>query len=106
MNRRIILTAAAEAHFDSIAHWYDHREPNLSVRFEAEVYKTLFRIARFPLAYECVWVSVRRAVMNRFRYYIYFTFDARRVFVWAIVHQRRDDPVWLERQDRINRGDP
>ena len=104
MNRRIILTAVFEAHLDSIARWYDHREANLSARFEAEVYKTLVRIARYPSAYKRINESVWRAVMDRFRYYIYFTFDEHRVLVLAIIHQRRADTVWLKRKDPAREG--
>ncbi len=105
MNRRIILTAVAEAHLDSIARWYHHIDANLSVRFRAEVYAALIRIARYPLAYLRVDNRARRAVMDRFRYYIYFTLDAGSVLVLAIVHQRRADTVWIERKDVINGGD-
>lgn len=99
MNRRIILTAVAEAQLDSIARWYHLREANLSARFRAEVYEMLRRIAQFPSAYMRFRYSVRRALMDRFRYYIYFAFDAQRVVVLAIVHQRRADSMWLDRKD-------
>ena len=100
MNRRIDLTPDAENDLISISHWYDRQEASLSVRFKAEIYATLLRIARYPFAYLRVDNTTHRALMARFRYYIYFKFDTRRVLVLAIIHQRRADIGWLNRKDR------
>jgi plasmid stabilization system protein ParE len=106
MSYRIFLTSDAETDLESNARWYGYQETHLSARFKAEVYGTLHRIARYPFAYLRVDNITHRALMNRFRYYIYFTCLASRVIVLAIIHQRRAETVWLERKDCINRGDP
>lgn len=103
MSRRIFLTSDAETDFESISYWYDHQDSNLSARFQTELYATLLRIARYPFAYGRAGNFARRALMNRFRYYIYYRFDSRRVLVLAIIHQRRADTAWLNRQDQIHK---
>ena len=104
MNRRIDLTSDAQADFISSARWYGRQETSLAVRFKTEVYATLLRIARYPSAYLRVDNITRRALMARFRYYIYFSFDASRILVRAIIHQRRADTVWLKRKDQVQEG--
>lgn len=92
MSRRIILSPDARANLQSAARWYRREDMNLSRRFKAEVWATFFRIARHPCAFVRVHGAFRRAVVARFPYSIYFTFDAKRVFVSAIRHQRRATP--------------
>jgi len=101
MSRRIILSPDARAQLDAAARWYSRKEINLPRRFRAEVQSTLLGIARYPYAYVRIDAAVRRACMNRFRYYIYFRFNAERVLVTGIIHQRRADTVWKDRIDNF-----
>ena len=101
MNRRIILSPDARAHLFSNALWYHHIEAALAFRFRTEVQTTLRRLAQFPYASSCIGrTSERRASMHRFRYYIYFDVTTDSVLVRGIIHQRRADTVWEERQER------
>jgi plasmid stabilization system protein ParE len=99
MNRRIILSPDARADLTAAARWYHHKEIDLSRRFRAEVYSMLLRIAQHPYAFVRVYAAVRRARMDRFPYYIYFSFYADSVIVITIRHQRRADPGWQQRTD-------
>ena len=102
MDRRIILSPGARADFISVALWYYRIEAGLAFRFRAEVKATLRRLARFPYASTCVGKTVeRRTSMDRFRYYIYFHVRTNSVVVRRIIHQRRADTVWQDRE----RGD-
>src|SRR5687767_3078764 len=94
MNRCIILSPGARADLAAAARWYRHQQANLSRRFKAEVDSMLLRIARHSRAFMRVDEVVRRASMNRFPYYILFRFNADRVLVISIRHQRRADAVW------------
>src|SRR5262245_49451218 len=103
MNRRIILSPDARADLISSARWYHSKQVDLPLRFASEVKEALLRIARFPHAFPCVRGerATRRAAMRRFRYYIDFIVTREEVFVERIIHQRRSDTVWQERE----RGD-
>jgi plasmid stabilization system protein ParE len=100
MNRRIILSPDARADLRSIARWYRRQEITLSHRFKAEVNTVLYRVTRFPYASVRVDEFVRRVPMDRFSYYIYFRVTTDSVLVRRIIHQRRADTVWKERQER------
>ena len=104
MNRRIILSPDARADLRSAAEWYNRQDPDLSSRFLDDLQLTLRRVARFPYAFPRHDKLFRRATTNRFRYYIYFTFDLQTVFTRAIIHQRRADSVWLKRREGYWQG--
>lgn len=99
MSRRIILTTDARANLKSSSEWYRRIDVDLSLRFEQNVRVTLLRIARFPHAFSYIDFHVRRARMDRFPYYIYFSVSANYVLIRAISHQRRDEAAWMKRRD-------
>jgi plasmid stabilization system protein ParE len=99
MSRRIILSPDAQADIRSAVRWYQHKETNLSFRFKAELRTSLRRIARYPFEFPRVNDLVRRALMKRFPYLIYFTLNQDRVFVVAILHQHRQQTLRRDFQD-------
>ena len=97
MNRRIILSPDAEADIASAIAWYQRIELSWGSRFKTETHATLRRIARFPYQYPLIKGTVRRARLKRFRYAILFSLEKEGVFVKAVVHERRDDSIWMDR---------
>jgi plasmid stabilization system protein ParE len=97
MNQYIVLSPDAKADIDSAVLWYRRIDPNLAVRYTAETLATLHRIKQFPYRFPIITSSVRRALLKRFPYYIYYSFVSSRVSVIAVVHHRRPDSVWMNR---------
>src|SRR5690349_1583374 len=102
MSPHIILSPEARANLRSAVRWYRRHNVNLSRRFETHVSATLLRIARHPNSFVSVSTLVRRALVTRFPYSIYFTVHANRVFVLRIRHQRRAD-LFLESAETTGR---
>lgn len=50
-----------------------------------------------PLQYEVRYRSVRRAVMRRFPYAIFYLFEGESIVVLAVEHQARDPEHWRQR---------
>jgi plasmid stabilization system protein ParE len=50
--------------------------------------------------YPKVFDEVRRALMTRFSYAIYFTVDHESIVVLAVTHQARDEKTWKRRVTR------
>ncbi len=48
-------------------------------------------------------VDVRRALMTRFSYAIYFTLDEETIMVYAVLHQARHENRWKRRVPREKR---
>lgn len=96
MIRRLILSPDALVHLTSAIWWYQNKGANLAFRFSAEAEKTLLRIARNPYQFRLLDSEVRRALMTRFPYAIYFTLKGDNIIVIAVFHQRRSVPVTLK----------
>lgn len=92
MRRRLILSPDAEEAIQSAFRWYGHTHEDLAFRFKAESTVTLQRIVRNPYQFPVISDRVRRALMNRFPYAIYFTLKLGTVFVLTVLHQRRFNP--------------
>src|SRR5215218_363169 len=97
MNYRIVLSPDAKADVHSARQWYRRIDPNLAFQFSSEGRTAVDRIAQFPFQFPLVNGAVRRALLKRFPYAIYYHFDSDKASVIAVLHQRRSDAVWRQR---------
>lgn len=58
--------------------------------FIAALGQVFAQIADRPLMYPIVYEDVRRAIVRRFPYSVFFVVERRRAVVLAVHHQRRD----------------
>src|SRR5215212_2887945 len=98
MNYEFVLSPGAAADISSIVRWYLNIDPNLALRFLIENNTVLRRITRMPYAFP-LWVGpFRRALLNRFPYFIYYSVEMNIVTVSAVLHQRRSDTTPIARR--------
>lgn len=90
---RLILSPDANEGIRSALFWYRQHDIDLPFRFTADLEATLNRIAKNPYQFRLFPDRLRRARMKRFPYLIYFTVTARTVYVVAVSHQRRLNPL-------------
>jgi plasmid stabilization system protein ParE len=93
----LILSAEAEADFDSTFDWYELRRSGLGGEFASHVHDALDRIATRPESFPLRAANVRRALVRRYPYAIYYRIEGVRILVLAIVHTSRDQRVWRDR---------
>lgn len=77
--------------------WYEEQQPGLGDDFLDCVDELINRIQRMPELYAVVHRDVRRAVVRRFPYAIYYRMVFDRVIVLAVLHGRGDPNVWQTR---------
>ncbi len=97
MSLPIILRAEAEAEFDEAFDFYDGRQVGLGTEFVAEVQKAFDRLAANPRMHQEVFADIRKAVVRRFPYCVFYRPHADRVEVIAVFHTSRDPSVWQGR---------
>jgi len=78
--------------------WYENERPGLGVEFLAELRATYFRLADGPLKYQELRGGIRRALLRRFPYVVYFAIEADIVVVVAVLHASRDPAEWQRRR--------
>lgn len=99
MKYRLVVSPGANADLNSVALWYLNIDSNLASRFLAETNTVMRRITRMPHAFPVRAGPFRQALVKRFPYLIYYFVKMNVVVVSAILHQRRSDPPWLNREN-------
>ena len=97
MSLPIALRDEAQAEFDEAFDWYESKRAGLGSEFVAEIQKVFDRIAVTPLLHRAVLADIRKAVVRRFPYCVYYRPHADRIEVIAVFDTRRDPTVWQGR---------
>ena len=69
--------------------WYEDQRPGLGGEFEEELNRTFGYITYMPLAGRPMSGSVRRALMRRFPFSVYYDVTGALIEVRAVLHYRR-----------------
>ncbi len=95
MSSLIVFRRVAKRELDDAISWYEGRREGLGQEFSLAVEKQLARIASDPDHFAPVKGSIRRSILRRFPYSIFFLAEDSRIVVLAIFHAKRD-PHQLE----------
>ena len=87
----------AYADIENAAGWYEERRGGLGIAFVLEFDAALFRVSENPEAYAQQFGSVRRVLMRRFPFAIYYEFSPTIVEVFAVLHQHQEPTAWTSR---------
>ena len=90
MNYVLVFRLEARNELDDAYSWYESQQLGLGDDFLEQVEETLARICQKPEAYPAVYRDVRRSIVRRFSYAIYYRIVSSRVIVTAVFHGRRD----------------
>ena len=99
MTPRLFIQDAAAVDISTAAEWYEERRAGLGGEFLRAVRATLAAIHRHPQQFRVARHEVRRAIVRRFPYGIFFVAEAEQISVLAVLHVRRDPQVWQARAD-------
>ena len=88
----------ALAEFIAAGLYYNRQVPGLGDALVAEVETGVAKILAAPLTWRVIEDDLRRYLVHRFPYGIYFTIENETVVIWAIKHLRRDPDYWQQRR--------
>ena len=93
------LDVRPEAELDALeaALWYDGGREGLGAEFVAELRATFAHVEEGPLRCPLEFRDVRRAILRRFPFGVFFIVEGERATVLAITHVRRNPIVWQTR---------
>lgn len=88
-----------EAERDVITHynWYEDREPGLGEDFLRCVEACVLRIQRNPRLYPTVVDELRRALVRRFPFEIFYELAENSIFIYSVFHSSQDPKKWRAR---------
>ena len=93
----IRFTPEADAELAEARQWYAHQRENLDIEFMECIDDALSRAVRNPELYPIVYRTLRRAVVRRFPFAVFYEVTADEIHVIAVFHSRRDPERWQSR---------
>ena len=93
------LSPGAEADVDGVLAWYRERGHDLAGQFLGALDQCLDFVARNPLSFALVHGDIRRALLRRFPYCVFYVVSDKEIVVLACLHGHRDPELWKELRD-------
>ncbi|MEQ1897470.1 MAG: type II toxin-antitoxin system RelE/ParE family toxin [Vicinamibacterales bacterium] len=94
----LVVRPEAELDAQEAGAWYEGEQPDLGLRFLREVSAAFQRIESGPLQFPLVFADVRRAILHRFPFGVFFVLEGDAATVLAIIHLHRHPGAWQSRR--------
>jgi plasmid stabilization system protein ParE len=94
----VVTRPAAAAEIESAYRWYEKEREGLGSDFLDAVEKIVQTIAENPERFRTIRKDIRRAVLHRFPYSIFYRIVSGHVVVIACFHGKRNPRVWRSRR--------
>lgn len=99
MTTELFIRVEADRDLQDAFKWYEQEQKGLGTRLLVSVDAVLEEIRRHPFRHAEVQPGVRRALVKRFPYGIFYSIEPNRIVVFAIMHARRNPAQWQRRVD-------
>ena len=96
MSHQLIVRRKAEGQAARARDWYDDQLEGLGDQFIAELENAIEKALEHPLQYQKIYLEIRRVLVRRFPYALFFVFSKSRVVVLAVLRQSEDPRKWPE----------
>ena len=74
--------------------WYNGQRDGLGEEFLAAVDTVFDTIEHYPEIFARMHGEVRRAVLSRFSYAVFYRIESKRIVVLTVLHKARDSKAW------------
>ena len=90
MNYRIVVRKQAEADMAAAANWYNQQNPGLGTEYLRAVDVCIASISRNPDMHATVYRTVKRALLRRFPYGIFYVMTNESIVIIACLHGKQN----------------
>jgi toxin ParE1/3/4 len=94
----LAVSPRAEEEIREAARFYETRSQGLGAAFLEIVEQALAGVEGNPLRFPAVYRDLRRALLKRFPYGVFFRIRSNRIRVVAVMHLSRSPDRWRKRQ--------
>ena len=94
---RLIYHPHARAEIVEAATYYQSRLPGLGVQLHDEANRTVLKILKAPRRWRTIDADIRRALMARFPFAVYYRVFPDHVQILAFKHHKRHPDYWRYR---------
>lgn len=95
---RLIVSPVAEADIIGAFAWYEDQRTGFGSEFLAEISSAVDAVIYEPLRFPVVYRSIRRALVHRFPYGLFFVVAGEEVTILAVLHLARNPRRMQRRQ--------
>lgn len=97
---KVAFLPEAQAELDDAFSWYEEQAVGLGYEFLDELDQSLRLIVTFPEFHPQVDKKLRRCLVNRFPYGVYYGTVDDSIIVVAVAHLRRKPDYWTSRRSQ------
>lgn len=97
MARRLVVQRQSDLDIQAAALWYEDQRTGLGKRFLDELDEVFQRIESNPKQFTQLERGIRRALLHRFPYGVYFVEGPADIVVLAVLHLHREPDMWKSR---------
>jgi len=94
---QIKIIEPAELELNDAFEFYEAQTPGLGKRFIEEFNKGIVRIRQHPESWPRIRDNIRKCILNKFPYTIFYAVEPKLVIITAVAHQRRKPDYWIDR---------
>ena len=97
MKDALIVRPEAEADLAAACRWYEERSEGLGHDFLLSVEVAIEAICQNPALCPRIHKAVRRKMIRRFPFGVFYVSEENRITVLAVMHCRRSPDEWMKR---------
>lgn len=97
MSYEIIVRPEAAREVQEAFDWYEDKSEGLGLEFLRAADACMASIKRKPLASPTMYQDIRRALLRKFPYVLFYMVKEERIIVLACFHAKRDPIDWMRR---------
>ncbi len=97
MSLNLIVRPEAEQDIKEAYVWYEDRMHGLGTQFINAVDETMSLVSTEPEIFQKVYRTLRRALIQRFPYGIFYTIGPGSIVILAVMHTARQPSKWKQR---------
>lgn len=94
MEYRVVMTMAAEDDLRQAHSWYGRIHHRLKDGFVSDVDWAIKKLILQPLAYVAQRKNVRRILLKKFPYALYYRIEGNMIVVFSVFHSYQDPVKW------------
>lgn len=98
MSYRLVVRPKAEADILRAYRWYESEFEGLGMQFIESLDDGLERISENPLHYAEIAGGVRRKLLNKFPFGLFYIFENKEVRVLAVLQHVQNPEIWKSRK--------
>lgn len=95
---RIRFHPEAELEISDAIQWYEYQRKGLGSEFLICIDEAIEKIKRVPQLFPLVHRNIRRVVVRRFPFAVFYEIKELEIRVLAVFHSRRDPEIWKKRK--------